>query len=179
VTLAVAPHVARATAVDVTDALAPRHAPAGFEFVAYDGFELPLPPASVDFVYSNDVVEHLHPDDLGDHLRGVLRVLRADGRYLCVTPNRLSGPHDVSRHFAETPQGFHLREYTLGELADRVATAGFRGAETLTSVSGYAVGRVPGIRAVRAMEAALELLPHRARCRAARPLAAVKLVARA
>lgn len=179
VTLAVAPYVTRATAVDVTDALAPARGPAGFEFLVFDGFELPLPAASIDFVYSNDVVEHLHPEDLGDHLRGVLRALRPGGRYLCVTPNRLSGPHDVSRHFAETPQGFHLREYTLSELADTVAAAGFRGAETLTSVSGYAVGRVPGIRVSRVVEAALELLPHRMRRRAARPLAAIKLVARA
>jgi SAM-dependent methyltransferase len=179
VTLAVAPHVARATAVDVTDALAPTHGPDGFEFVAFDGFELPLPRGGVDFVYSNDVVEHLHPDDLDDHLRGVLRVLRAGGRYLCVTPNRLSGPHDVSRHFAETPQGFHLREYTLGELADRFTAAGFREAATLTSVAGYAVDRVPGLHVARAAEAVLERLPHRARRRAARPLAAVKLVARA
>jgi SAM-dependent methyltransferase len=179
VALAVAPHVARATAVDVTDALAPAHGPDGFEFVAFDGFELPLPPGGVDFVYSNDVVEHLHPDDLDDHLRGVLRVLRPGGRYLCVTPNRLSGPHDVSRHFAETPQGFHLREYTLGELADRFAAAGFRDAATLTSVAGYAVDRVPGLHVARAAEAVLERLPHRARRRAARPLAAVKLIARA
>ena len=177
VAVAVAPHVARSTAVDVTDALAPARGPGNFEFLAFDGFELPLPAASVDFVYSNDVVEHLHPDDLDDHLHAILRVLRPGGRYLCVTPNRLSGPHDVSRHFAATPQGFHLREYTLGELADALTAAGFRSVGTVTSVSGRAVRRIPGLRLARGLERALEPLPHRLRRSAARPLAAVKLVA--
>lgn len=176
---AVAPFVARATAADVTDALAPAESPANFEFVAFDGFDLPLPPASVDFVYSNDVVEHLHPDDLDDHLRAVLRVLRPGGRYLCVTPNRLSGPHDISRHFAETPMGFHLREYTIVELSRAVTAAGFRAVETVTSVAGHTIRHVPGIRLASLVEAALEPLPRRIRRVAARPLAAVKLLARA
>jgi SAM-dependent methyltransferase len=180
VALALAPFVKHSTAADVTTALAPSGPrPGNFEFVAFDGFELPLPAASVDFVYSNDVAEHLHPDDLPDHLHAVRRVLRPGGRYLCVTPNRLSGPHDVSRHFASTPEGFHLREYSLGELSQAFAAAGFAGSETVTSVAGYAVRAIPGLPVVRSFERVVELLPQRARRVAARPLAAVKLVGRA
>ncbi len=172
-----APFVTASTAADVTDALAPPEPhPANFRFVAYDGFELPFEPASIDFVYSNDVVEHLHPDDLADHLQAVQRVLRTGGLYLCVTPNRLSGPHDVSRHFATTPQGFHLREYTVGELAAAFAAAGFRGARTVTSVGGYAVDRVPGLALTRAAESVIGVVPQPARRVAARPLAAIKLL---
>ena len=180
VAIGVAPFVERATAVDVTDALVPAGGrPANFDFQVFDGFDLPLADASVDFVYSNDVVEHLHPEDLQDQLRAVRRVLRPGGRYLCVTPNRLSGPHDVSRHFATTPQGFHLREYTVGELVDALRAAGFRSAETVTSVSGYAVGRLPGPALARAVERGIEALPRGLWRPAARGLAAVKVVGRA
>jgi len=180
VAVGVAPFVARATAVDVTDALVPGEGlPPNFEFHVFDGFELPLADGSVDFAYSNDVVEHLHPDDVRDHLRAVHRALRPGGRYLCVTPNRLSGPHDVSRHFATTPQGFHLCEYTAGELADALRAAGFRSAGTVTSVSGYAADRIPGLAAARALERGIEALPPRFRRPAARWLAAVKVVGRA
>lgn len=180
VAIGVAPFVGRATAVDVTDALVPADGlPGNFAFLVFDGFDLPLEDASVDFVYSNDVVEHLHPEDVQDHLRAVHRVLRPGGRYLCVTPNRLSGPHDVSRHFATTPQGFHLREYTVGELVDALRAAGFRSAGTVTSVSGYAVGGVPGLPFARAVERGIEALPRRFRRPAARGLAAVKVLGRA
>jgi len=180
VAIGVAPSVGRATAVDVTDALVPADGrPGNFDFLVFDGFDLPLDDASVDFAYSNDVVEHLHPEDVQDHLCAVHRVLRPGGRYLCVTPNRLSGPHDVSRHFATTPQGFHLREYTVGELVDAMRSAGFRSAETVTSVSGYAVGRVPGLPLARAVERGIEALPRRFRRPAARGLAAVKVLGRA
>ena len=180
VAIGVAPFVARATAVDVTDALVPGEGrPHNFDFLVFDGFDLPVADGSVDFAYSNDVVEHLHPEDVQDHLRAVHRVLRPGGRYLCITPNRRSGPHDVSRHFATTPQGFHLREYTAGELADALRAAGFRSAETVTSVSGYAVARVPGLSITRVVERGIESLPRRFRRPAARGLAAVKVVGRA
>lgn len=173
-----APHVASSVALDVTDALAlPDDEGAGFEFRVFDGFDLGLPPGSVDLVYSNDVVEHLHPEDMLDHAREVCRVLRPGGRYVCVTPNRLSGPHDVSRHFAETPQGFHLREYSATELAAALRRAGFSRVKVFLAVRGRRLTPLLPAAAVRPLEAAIGALPRGPRRRVARLLAALKTAA--
>jgi len=47
------------------------------------------------------------------------------GIYICVTPNRLSGPHDISKYFDVTATRFHLKEYTNTELSDLFKEAGF------------------------------------------------------
>jgi len=174
---AIAPLVDTAVALDVTDALAlPDDQAVGFEFRVFDGFDFGLPPDSVDLVYSNDVVEHLHPEDMLDHARGVHQVLRPGGLYVCVTPNRLSGPHDVSRHFAEDPQGFHLREYSVTELATALRESGFSRVKVFLSVGGRRLTPLLPA-AVRPIEAALEALPRQLRRKLARSLAAVKVAA--
>lgn len=61
--------------------------------VICDGCTIPLPPNTVDVVYSNQLIEHVHPDDLVQQLGSVRSVLRQNGTYLCVTPNRLNRPH--------------------------------------------------------------------------------------
>ena len=43
------------------------------------------------------------------------------GVYICITPNRVSGPHDVSRGFDEVATGFHMHEYTGREIRPLVA----------------------------------------------------------
>ena len=176
---ALAPHVRRSIALDVSDALAlPDDPSVGFEFRVFDGFDLGLG-NEVDLAYSNDVVEHLHADDLLDHLRAVHRALVPGGRYVCVSPNRLSGPHDISRHFSSTPLGFHLREYTSGELAAALRAAGFRGVSVLLSFRGRRLSPLLPAGLLRPVEALLEALPVALRRRGARPLAAVKVVGRA
>lgn len=175
---AIAPRVSSAIAFDVTDALAlPDDVGVGFEFRVFDGFDLGLPPDSVDLVYSNDVVEHLHPEDMLDHARAVRRVLRPGGLYVCVTPNRLSGPHDVSRHFAEDPQGFHLREYSATELTAALRESGFSRVKVFLSVGGRQLTPLLGAGVVGPVEAAIGVLPRRLGRRLARGLAAVKVAA--
>lgn len=84
------------------------------------------PQNAYDAVISDQVVEHLHPDDLVEHLRGALRILKPGGRYVFRTPHVHDGPSDVSRFFgSDTPQGMHLREYTYRELARKMKLAGF------------------------------------------------------
>lgn len=84
------------------------------------------PAGTYDAVVSDQVIEHLHPDDLNCHLRGVHSILKKGGRYVFNTPNRYTGPHDVSRVFKiAEPQGMHLKEYTNRELAEAVRRAGF------------------------------------------------------
>lgn len=175
---ALAPRVASSVALDVTDALAlPADESVGFEFRVFDGFDLGLPPGSIDLVYSNDVVEHLHPDDMLDHAREVREVLRPGGMYVCVTPNRLSGPHDVSRHFAESPQGFHLREYSVTELAAALRQSGFSRVKVFLAFHGRRLTPLLPAALARPLEAAIEAMPRRLGRRLARVLAALKVAA--
>lgn len=175
----VAPLVEHTLALDVTDALALPDDPAvGFQFRVFDGFDLSVPAGSLDVVYSNDVIEHLHPEDAFDHSVAIYRALRAGGVYVCVTPNRLSGPHDISRHFADTPQGFHLHEYTATELADLLRHAGFSRVQMVVTVGGRRLSPLLPSALVRPVEATLDRLPRRMRRPMARCLAAVKVVAR-
>lgn len=86
---------------------------------------IPLPNESVDIVYSNQVLEHLHPEDALEQLKDVYRVLKKSGVYVCMTPNRLSGPHDISKYFDSVATGLHLKEYTVRELTKLFRQAGF------------------------------------------------------
>ena len=84
------------------------------------------PAGTYDVVLSQHVVEHIHPDDLLEHFRGVLAILGPGGRYIFSTPHRFAGPSDVSRVFRrDTPVGMHLKEYTYRELLGLLKQAGF------------------------------------------------------
>jgi SAM-dependent methyltransferase len=100
--------------------------PANLEIVVTDTPPYPLPDGIVDLAFSSHVIEHLRPDDALLHAREIRRLLAPGGRYICVTPNRLWGPHDVSRYFSDTPEGLHLCEYTHNELIALLRRAGFR-----------------------------------------------------
>ena len=81
---------------------------------------------SFDAVISDQVVEHLHPDDLREHLRGAFALLRPGGAYILRTPHAFVGPSDVSRVFGfNRPVGMHLKEYTYTDVAVAAAAAGF------------------------------------------------------
>jgi SAM-dependent methyltransferase len=115
--------------VDISDVVLdpPSDLPANVELMVADAVDLsPLPARRFDVVFSSQLIEHLHPDDVPRHLHEVARVLRPGGRYIFETPNRLGGPHDVSRHFDDVATCFHLREYTNGELLTLLRQSGFR-----------------------------------------------------
>ena len=83
-------------------------------------------PDSYDLVLSNQLIEHLHPDDLDLHLKEVHTILKPGGRYVLNTPHRYTGPHDLSRVFGHrTASGMHLREYTYRELFRALTRQGF------------------------------------------------------
>lgn len=137
VSVAVAPIVRKVYAVDVSAEIARvENPPANFELVISDGTNIPVPGGSVDVVYSNQLMEHLHPDDALEQLRAVHACLAPGGRYICVTPNRLSGPHDISKYFEESARGFHLKEYTARELAGIFRDAGFSQVRALHGAKG-------------------------------------------
>jgi hypothetical protein len=166
-------------AFDVTDAYLRWANPDGnFEFRVFDGFDPGLAPGSVDVAYSRDLVEHLHPDDMVEQTAAVARMLRPGGLYICVTPNRLSGPHDVSRNFDPTPTGFHLREYTSTELAASMRRAGFSTVQVLISVGGRRLSPLLPLWTAAWLEAVVARLPQRIRRTFGQVLAAVKVVAK-
>lgn len=104
--LEMAPRVKKVYAVDVSARIAGRETtPENFELIISDGSSVPVPPGSVDLAFSNQLMEHLHPDDAADQLRNLSRALKKGGRYVCITPHRFSGPHDVSKHFDEVATG--------------------------------------------------------------------------
>jgi SAM-dependent methyltransferase len=100
--------------------------PANVELLLSDGCTIPCSKSSVDVAFSNQVMEHLHPNDAAQQLRDIYDALKPGGLYICLTPNRLSGPHDISAFFDESATGFHLKEYTLQELATLFRQVGFR-----------------------------------------------------
>jgi SAM-dependent methyltransferase len=135
--------------------------PDNFKLILSDGTSVPLPPESVDVAYSNQLMEHLHPDDGLEQLEGIWRSLRPGGVYICITPNRLSGPHDISRHFDLTATGFHLKEYTAGELNRVFRKVGFRRVYSLVGRKGVFTPMPLG--PVLGLETALRLIPAGAR----------------
>jgi SAM-dependent methyltransferase len=163
--LALASFAGAVYAVEVSREIAETDAaPANFELLITDGRAIPLAPDSVDLVYSNQLMEHLHPDDAAEQLHNIFRCLRHDGRYVCFTPNRLLGPSDISQFFEDdVANGFHLREYSQRELRDLLLETGFGRVQTIASLRGR-VWPAP-IGPIAAAEVVFEALPRSARLR--------------
>ena len=122
---------------------------------------MPVEPGSVDLAYSNQVMEHLHPEDALEQLANIHRALKPGGKYVCVTPNRLNGPHDISRYFEKTAVGLHLKEYTFAELSGLMRESGFRHVSACYMTEGHA--RVLPAGPVSALEQIVAVTPMRAR----------------
>ena len=116
---------------EITHERAPDHhdrSHANLEWGVTDGIHLDSheKPGSYDVVISNQVIEHLHPDDVDAHFKSCHHILKKNGRYIFNTPHRFTGPHDISRVFkSAVPRGMHLKEYTYSELVKRCNEAGF------------------------------------------------------
>jgi SAM-dependent methyltransferase len=113
-------------AVDVSQEITKSStAPDNFHLLISDGCSVPVPSESIELAYSYMVMEHLHPDDAFDQLQNIYQALIPGGTYVCVTPNRLTGPHDISKYFDEFATGFHMKEYTTVELSSLFRKVGF------------------------------------------------------
>ena len=157
-------HARQVIAVDVsTEIVKELDAPANFSLLLSDGCSVPVPPASVDLAYSNQLIEHLHPDDVRAQLQAVFAALRRGGRYVCLTPHRYTGPHDISRDFDEVASGFHLHEYTSRELCRLLAECGFVAIRQLVGARGRYFSIPPLLTAM--LEILLAPLPQRVRRR--------------
>jgi SAM-dependent methyltransferase len=162
----IASGVRRVVAIDVSEEIMrPAKPGANVERVLSDGTGIPVPAGSVDVAFSDQLMEHLHPDDAAEQLRNICRSLAPGGVYVCITPNRLYGPCDISAYFDEVATGFHLREYRARELAALLRSAGFSHVRFYAGARGCYVP-APG-PLVSAAERAVAALPYRARRRLA------------
>lgn len=86
-----------------------------------------VPESSFDFVLSDQVFEHLHPDDHLIHLTEAYKVLSDQGQYVLRTPHRSTGPSDLSRVFGlDEPVFLHLWEPDYVYMASLMKQAGFK-----------------------------------------------------
>jgi SAM-dependent methyltransferase len=143
-------------AVDISDQTQGR-LPANVTLVISDGRSVDVPEGSIDLAFSDQLMEHLHPDDAIEQLRNIHRALKPGGVYVCVTPNRVYGPSDISAFFDDEPRGFHLKEYTLKEIRVIFARAGFPRSHVYVGARGWFM-RCPAAL-VSGIEAGLSALP--------------------
>jgi len=155
----VAERVAFVYGVDISDQRGAEKAPDNFELIVYDGFTLGIEDGTVDVVFSDQLLEHFHPDDTREHLSLVRRILKPGGVYIFRTPHRLRGPSDVSGYFSDEPRGFHLKEWTYGEIGREIRAAGYSRWRGYWSIRGVTVP-LPGLH-FRSMESVLPHLPKK------------------
>jgi SAM-dependent methyltransferase len=118
--------VEKVYAVDVSQEITKNtKPPENFELIISNGCNIPVEENSVSIAYSNQLMEHLHPEDAYEQLKDLYLCLKPGGSYICITPNRMAGPHDISKYFDPVATGFHLKEYTNQELYDLFLKAGF------------------------------------------------------
>lgn len=163
----VAPHVKRLVALEVSEETIARFVPpANTTVVLSKGVDIPVEAGSIDCAFSTQVLEHIHPDDALMHIENVAKTLKPGGMYVCKTPHRYSGPHDVSWHFDLEATGLHLKEYTIGEMVDLFKQGG------LTRCSVYYGGKgfyIPfPIALARIVERFVALVPLKYRRKVAR-----------
>lgn len=155
-------HVGKVYGVDVSRAITRGDTiPGNFELLISDGIDVDVQPESVDVAYSRNLIEHLHPDDTVEHVEGVYKALKKGGLYICMTPHRFSGPHDISQFFERKASGFHLHEYTYAEIVSIFRDAGFGKIRSCKRL-GLRYLTVPNLP-IRILEGLLGTLPYRPR----------------
>ena len=111
-------------------------APVNFKLIVYNGYHLELEENSVDVVFSDQLIEHLHPEDTIHHFQLVQKILKKNGLYVFRTPHSFCGPHDISGYFSDEAEGFHLKEWTYQELAAVLSELKFSSWRGILSVKG-------------------------------------------
>lgn len=171
----VAKRVRKVYALDVSKDLTKNASlPENAELILSDGVSIPVPGNSVDVAYSDQLMEHLHPDDALEQLGNIFSALAPGGTYVCTTPNRLIGPRDISAGFDDVATGFHLKEYLPSELSEIFRQAGFSKQYLLQGYKqrfSWSTPLVPATLTVfRGMEKLLGVLPFPVRSLGAKAL---------
>ena len=147
------------TAVDVREDLALRSdLPPNLELVVSDGGPTPVEAGSVDLAITDQLIEHLHPDDVESLLEAVWTALRPGGLFVVLTPNRLLGPHDISRYYNhDEARGLHLHEFSFAELRRLLRAAGYVRVRPMVGGGRHWIRSSGAL--VSGVEATLEALP--------------------
>jgi SAM-dependent methyltransferase len=160
--LEVCKYVNKVYSIDVSDEISKNiKQKQNFHFILSDGCDIPVPKNSVDVAYSNSLIEHLHPDDAIKQLQNIYNALTLGGIYLCITPNKLGGPHDISKYFDDIATGFHMKEYTIFDLNSLFIRTGFKKNRIRIGAKKYYVN-LP-ILMVGVCESILNILPKNIR----------------
>jgi len=154
--------------------------PSNFKVIMGDASSIELPGIAVNIAYSRQLIQRLHPDDALEHLKNVHKLLAPGGIYFCITPNRVFGPHDASRHFDCTASGLHLKEYSYAELDRILKQAGFARRNFYMKVWGTYM--MAPVWPMKAYEFLMARLPHALRLAVGKwpifkPLVNIRLVA--
>ena len=91
-----------------------------------DGVSVPVHSGRITLAYSNQLMEHLHPQDAAEQLANIFKAHRAGRRLRLHHSELFTGPHDISRYFADTANGFHLQGIHDRRAAQIMRKAGFR-----------------------------------------------------
>lgn len=93
-----------------------------------------------DVITSDNVMEHIAPNDIDIHLRSVVRHLKSKGTLIIMMPNRLFGPNDVTRIIDYTnsnivpAKGTHLSEMSYKEIIKLLKEHGFTEFKTVIPI---------------------------------------------
>ena len=93
-----------------------------------------------DVAFSDNVLEHLVPDDAKLHLTNIYKNLNQGGKLIIIMPNRLFSPWDVTRikDFSQSgklvAQGGHVNESTHFEMVEQLRKIGFKKFETILPI---------------------------------------------
>jgi hypothetical protein len=174
----IAKHVCKCYAVDVSAVITKNaNLPQNLITIISDGISIPVPEGTVDLIYSNQLMEHLHPEDVKVQILNIYGALTLNGKYICITPNRLSGPHDISRFFDTEATCLHLREYSNADLRKVFSECGFRDFRVILSWHSLVIPWLLPLAPFLVIERWLERIPLSLRRRLSYPLGAVKFVA--
>lgn len=155
-------HVKSVYGVDLSDQRRNQEdVPDNFRLLLYDGYSLELEDNSVDVCFSDQLIEHLHPEDTALHFEMVRSILKDGGIYVFCTPHKFTGPHDISKYFCKEAEGFHLKEWTYAELMSVLRGLGYRSPQGFTSFRSRSI-RVP-VWCFLLIERLLGLLPGSSR----------------
>ncbi|AOV16830.1 hypothetical protein BJI67_06945 [Acidihalobacter aeolianus] len=145
-------------AIDVSEEVTrSEDSPPNFQLILSDGCSILNTSIKANVIYSNQLMEHLHPDDALEQLNNIYGALNAGGCYVCVTPNRLTGPHDISMYFDNVASGFHLKEYSISELTSLFLNVGFTRVDLYALIKGRQI-KIP-IRMIYIVEKVLDAMP--------------------
>lgn len=159
--LAISSKVKQVYGIDISDQKNPEDKePENFKLIIYDGYNLSeIKEQSIDVLFSDQLIEHFHPDETKPHFELARKMLKQKGKYLFRTPHYQSGPYDISMYFSDEPEGFHLKEWTYTEIYKLLKDSGFRKVKSYWFAKNIKL-RLPNIYFIT-IEFILSLFPKR------------------